>query len=489
MKSNDLHTFIDEELESRIVALVLGESSDFERHQLEKKLAIHPELEAYRGKIAAIHGAVSTLSRPESEAEVEAWRMNGDRRAEILAKLRSNPGSDEKVSVHESVPSSPRLLSRRWVRATIVAGAAAACVIATLNLGLLHLPQDRMQIAQMQARPVAGSESASTAPAADDLQRYSTADYEFSPPEEEAESIIEPNVVKTSPEYLAYLFQTTDELDLDAQKIQATEAKLGDISLTTGGEADFAMIGHGGSKSESDSFGTSIVGIDDLGLPEIEKHYTDAYAHIGHGGKTVVTDVDADGVQESEPVGMTDLSALLSEGITMGQSNFRLLLEEESELIEEGARLQASRDGLMATAVQNSGSIRATGADESRGRVRLFAPENQEKPISQLSIGAEFLSTDSDQLTTVERLSASGSTGNGGPSRSMGQPCSSPLSWAKKLWGEMVSPAPKRQLTLIRSHNLFIVNAVILSRNVARPWQLDREVRPFSSRKIKGSVP
>ena len=56
MKQESGHPSIDPELEVRIVALVLGEASDFERDELERLIQLRPELAAFKSEIENVNG-------------------------------------------------------------------------------------------------------------------------------------------------------------------------------------------------------------------------------------------------------------------------------------------------------------------------------------------------------------------------------------------------------------------------------------------------
>ena len=57
--NDDLQTYIEPELEARIVALVLGESSAFEAEELERLMTEKPELKAYWAGLEKIHVVVA----------------------------------------------------------------------------------------------------------------------------------------------------------------------------------------------------------------------------------------------------------------------------------------------------------------------------------------------------------------------------------------------------------------------------------------------
>ena len=95
---DDLTPWIDASLEARLVALVLGEASDFEREELERLMEERPELEVFVEQIQAIHGQLTEISVGErgsapavdGEPDVE-WRLEPKARAELLSTLSGKP--------------------------------------------------------------------------------------------------------------------------------------------------------------------------------------------------------------------------------------------------------------------------------------------------------------------------------------------------------------------------------------------------------------
>lgn len=76
---------ITPELESRVVDLVLGETSDFERAEIERVLADSPELQLFRKGIESVHGLLGAGEEPLP------WRLADDRRAKVLAAISAPP--------------------------------------------------------------------------------------------------------------------------------------------------------------------------------------------------------------------------------------------------------------------------------------------------------------------------------------------------------------------------------------------------------------
>lgn len=71
--------------EARVLAVLLGEASPFEREAVEELLSRRPDLRAYRDRTAALLRMLPDASRPDSAPEL---RLDPDRRAALLEKLR-----------------------------------------------------------------------------------------------------------------------------------------------------------------------------------------------------------------------------------------------------------------------------------------------------------------------------------------------------------------------------------------------------------------
>ncbi len=136
--SDHLHPWIEPELEARIVALVLGEASDFEREQLERLMADRPELVLFKERIESVHGMLEDLADDPSESEPDvddaAWKLSSDRRQEVLKTL----------GISDASPSEKPMTTAASRRGAVQAGkvvllfskfAAAACLV--LGLGWL----------------------------------------------------------------------------------------------------------------------------------------------------------------------------------------------------------------------------------------------------------------------------------------------------------------------------------------------------------------
>ncbi|MFT5464992.1 MAG: hypothetical protein ACI8UO_000078 [Verrucomicrobiales bacterium] len=153
MKTNenqheDLTPWIDESLEARLVALVLGESSDFECEELERLMEERPELEVFKDQIEAVHSRLAEIGLGESAgvatvdgAPEDEWRLEPGRRDDLLATLgrvsvKSEGGPIAIVTPSgvdsESAAAEPLVRRKRRPVARVLrvlSWAAAACVL------------------------------------------------------------------------------------------------------------------------------------------------------------------------------------------------------------------------------------------------------------------------------------------------------------------------------------------------------------------------
>ena len=118
--NEDLITFIEPELEVRIVALVLGEASAFEREELERIIAERPEARLFKNRMEELHGFVDEASNPVSAI---AWKLSSERRDRVLSKI-----SEEQPVV----ASPPRKKPTNQFRRRLIFYGAAACFLRLL---------------------------------------------------------------------------------------------------------------------------------------------------------------------------------------------------------------------------------------------------------------------------------------------------------------------------------------------------------------------
>ena len=62
MNEETHNSTIEPELEARIVALVLGEASDFETEELHRLIALRPELAAFQKEMQQVHELMTSAA-------------------------------------------------------------------------------------------------------------------------------------------------------------------------------------------------------------------------------------------------------------------------------------------------------------------------------------------------------------------------------------------------------------------------------------------
>jgi len=86
MSENDtpeIQSWMDPEIEARVVAWVLGEASEFEAAEMERIVTETPELAVFKRRIESVHGLVGAASKPEGPG----MRMDTERRRALIERL------------------------------------------------------------------------------------------------------------------------------------------------------------------------------------------------------------------------------------------------------------------------------------------------------------------------------------------------------------------------------------------------------------------
>ncbi len=124
--SDELQTYIEPELEARLVAWVLGEASAFEAEELERLISERPELKACKERLEKIHGVLVAAHQKGTKDE---WKLSKERREKILAK--GEMARQEKVWRDELKRSRQRARRNRRRKVVML---CAACVVMGLLL-------------------------------------------------------------------------------------------------------------------------------------------------------------------------------------------------------------------------------------------------------------------------------------------------------------------------------------------------------------------
>ncbi|PTY02422.1 hypothetical protein DB347_23745 [Opitutaceae bacterium EW11] len=152
--TSDMQTWIEPELEARVVAWVSGEASAFEIADLERLTREKPELAVFRRRIEAVRGLVAEAVRPEQAP----LRLSQDRRATLLASLGGGgPESGQPTGAPKPAVFPAPQKRRRWRGYPAWLLTLAACVCFGLFVWVVFPPMIQSR-AKRSAREVLASE-------------------------------------------------------------------------------------------------------------------------------------------------------------------------------------------------------------------------------------------------------------------------------------------------------------------------------------------
>ncbi|MFV1996013.1 MAG: hypothetical protein ACC661_11315, partial [Verrucomicrobiales bacterium] len=145
MNEDNLHPWIDPELEVRLTAYVLGEASDFEREEMERLLAENAELAVCKKRLEAVHGLLREVAAegageamPDKDGD-DQWKLSAPRRRRVLATLSREADGDTEsgaTSVVGEVVEPQAVQSVRFPWSGLARIVALFCVL-LLGAGLL----------------------------------------------------------------------------------------------------------------------------------------------------------------------------------------------------------------------------------------------------------------------------------------------------------------------------------------------------------------
>lgn len=112
MNDEELHSYIEPELEARIVALVVGEASDFETEELERLIAEKPELEMFRTRMKMLHGMLRQVGSGEKVAGESEWKLSEEKRERVLGVIGKASGEIQPIPSGKARQKPKRYLTR-----------------------------------------------------------------------------------------------------------------------------------------------------------------------------------------------------------------------------------------------------------------------------------------------------------------------------------------------------------------------------------------
>ena len=124
--SDELQTYIEPEMEARLVALVLGEASAFEAEELERLMVKRSELKACKERLEEIHGV---LVAAHDESDDEKWKLSEERRGKVLERVEATRREKSRQERRELA----RKRAERQGRRKLVM-LCAACVVFGMTL-------------------------------------------------------------------------------------------------------------------------------------------------------------------------------------------------------------------------------------------------------------------------------------------------------------------------------------------------------------------
>lgn len=118
---------IEPELEARIIALVLGEASDFETEELHRLIAQRPELAAFKQRMESMHGLLLQAGAGEFEAPSGEWKLPSNKRNAVLAAIRGEATIPAAIQSENPAVTQGMSARRRW-RWKLAATLGGACL-------------------------------------------------------------------------------------------------------------------------------------------------------------------------------------------------------------------------------------------------------------------------------------------------------------------------------------------------------------------------
>ena len=136
--SGDLHAWIEPEIEARVVALILGEASDFEAEELERMMEERPEIRVFKRRMESVHGLLGNTLAPGDDAE---WRLAPETRANLFEAIELSEPADEVVVMESTDDGGARERRVRKAGRRVMWSAAACFAVTLFVIAMLFRPK------------------------------------------------------------------------------------------------------------------------------------------------------------------------------------------------------------------------------------------------------------------------------------------------------------------------------------------------------------
>ncbi|MEQ1904907.1 MAG: von Willebrand factor type A domain-containing protein [Pirellulaceae bacterium] len=143
---------IEPELEARIVALVLGEASDFETVELNRLIKARPELAAFKLEMEQVSKLLREVGPNELETPNADWQLSSERRQVVLDVIHGKVTAPTIGKGEEVFSQTPRLQRQRWMQVLQIAAVASILFV------LIGLMLPGVQMTQEAARRLTRAE-------------------------------------------------------------------------------------------------------------------------------------------------------------------------------------------------------------------------------------------------------------------------------------------------------------------------------------------
>ena len=361
MKDDSLHPWIEPELEARIVALVVGEASDFETEELERLIAEKSELGLFRQRMESLHGMLRANREGESVPDAGDWRLSEERREKLIAVLGEGSSGNKLEKTNRETGKQKRRKALPLLLKT-------AAVVAVLGIGAGLM---------MPASVVVMSRTKKSASDKSEMIAFSEATYQ----EKDADSLV-----------LSSLDPSPEELI----RKEVPQAVGGGV-VEADRERRYAQIGHGGYDAKGR-------GSDEVAV----------------GAPVIATSSPSGAVRiagDSDSYGMAD-GGIAVDGLASGQtvadaSNITVTAGGNLELFPAGQALERSIDDsqsiVSANGQQNNARARMDYYDKAynhtRSRILREVAEGWESPVPQAAKSDEGNAHSLEKLAAVSEQS------------------------------------------------------------------------------------